>query len=128
MAASIFNLWFWKMLLFTMCASKLARLFKRQKRDVVPLRCCKWNLTLTCLFVSLFGIFRLTWNFSLILIRHNTSQPGKGCKFWPMLGMAIEQWGFFSVPHPLWHGASVYNGHLRGLVIPERFGSGAVTT
>ena len=27
---------------------------------------------------------------------------------------AIEQWGFFSVPHLLWHGASVYNGHLRG--------------
>ena len=27
--------------------------------------------------------------------------------------MAIERWGFFSVPHPLWHWASVYNGHLR---------------
>ena len=26
---------------------------------------------------------------------------------------AIEQWGFFSVPHLLWHGTSVYNGHLR---------------
>ena len=26
--------------------------------------------------------------------------------------MAIEQWGFFSMPHLLWHGASVYNGHL----------------
>ena len=30
--------------------------------------------------------------------------------------MAIEQWGFFSVPHLLWHGLSVYNGHLRGPV------------
>ena len=30
--------------------------------------------------------------------------------------MAIEQWGFFSVPFLLWHGASVYNGHLRGPV------------
>ena len=27
--------------------------------------------------------------------------------------MAILQWGFFSVPHLLWNGASVYNGHLR---------------
>ena len=27
--------------------------------------------------------------------------------------MAIDQWMFFSVPHLLWHGASVYNGHLR---------------
>ena len=30
--------------------------------------------------------------------------------------MAIEQWGFFSVPHWLWHRASVYNGHVRGPV------------
>ena len=28
--------------------------------------------------------------------------------------MAIEQWGFLSVPHLLWHRASVYNGHLGG--------------
>ena len=30
--------------------------------------------------------------------------------------IAIERWGFFSIPHLLWHGASVYNGHLRGPV------------
>ena len=30
--------------------------------------------------------------------------------------MTIEQWGFFSVPHLLWHGTSVCNGHLRGPV------------
>ena len=29
--------------------------------------------------------------------------------------IAIEQWKFFSVPHLLWHGSSVDNGHLRGL-------------
>ena len=34
--------------------------------------------------------------------------------------MAIEQWGFFSVPHLLWHGASVYNGLLRGPVTLTR--------
>ena len=28
--------------------------------------------------------------------------------------MAIEQWGFFRVSHLLWHGVSVYIGHLRG--------------
>ena len=27
--------------------------------------------------------------------------------------VAVEQWGFFSVPHILWHGASFYNGHLQ---------------
>ena len=31
--------------------------------------------------------------------------------------MVIEQWWFSSMSHLLWHGASVYNGHLRGLVI-----------
>ena len=30
--------------------------------------------------------------------------------------MTIEQWGFFSVPHLVWYGTSVYNGHLRGPV------------
>ena len=46
--------------------------------------------------------------------------------------MAIEQSGFFSVPHLLRQGSSVYNGNIRGSVtltlISERFGSGAVTT
>ena len=27
--------------------------------------------------------------------------------------VAIEHWGIFNVPHLLWHGASVYNDHLR---------------
>ena len=30
--------------------------------------------------------------------------------------MAIEQWGFFSVPHLLSHGVSIYNGNLKGPV------------
>ena len=35
--------------------------------------------------------------------------------------MATEQWGFFSMPHLLWHGASVYNGHLRGIMMLTPF-------
>ena len=30
--------------------------------------------------------------------------------------MSIEQWGFISVPHLLWHEASIYYGYLRGPV------------
>ena len=30
--------------------------------------------------------------------------------------MAIEQWGFFNMPHLLWHWPTLYNGHLRGPV------------
>ena len=34
-----------------------------------------------------------------------------------MLGThGLEHWGFFSVPHLLWHWSSVNNGHLRGPV------------
>ena len=43
----------------------------------------------------------------------------KGCKFYLCSAlMAIEQWGFFSVPYLLWYGASVYNGHPREPVTP----------
>ena len=31
--------------------------------------------------------------------------------------MAVVQWGSLGVPHLLWHGTFVYNGHLRGPVI-----------
>ena len=43
--------------------------------------------------------------------------------------MVIEQWGFFSVPHLLWHGTSIYmyNGHLRRPVTLN-FSTGAVMT
>ena len=49
--------------------------------------------------------------------------------------MSIQKWGFFSVPHLLWHRTSAYtcNGHLRGVrtrgthTICRAFGSAAVT-
>ena len=41
--------------------------------------------------------------------------PVINCKVWPMFG-AYGHWAvtFFSVPHLLWHGASLCNGHLWG--------------
>ena len=43
--------------------------------------------------------------------------------------MAFEQWGFFSVPHLLCHGATVYNGISEDPWHSHRaFGNGAVTT
>ena len=67
----------------------------------------KW---LNDLFVC-FGVYHPTQE---ILTHMETSPlPLKSCKFWPMLG-THGHWGFFSVPHLLWQGASVYNGHLRG--------------
>ena len=66
-----------------------------------------------CLFVCLYGVYRTTREFFTHM--GTSSLPVKGCKLIDLCSalMAIEQWGFFSVPHLLWHGASVYNGHLR---------------
>ena len=65
-------------------------------------------------FVCLWFIVPLE-NFSLIWRRHH--YRWRAANFDLCLAfMAVEQWGFFSVPHLLWHGASVYNGHLRGPV------------
>ena len=72
-------------------------------------------------------------NFSLIWRRHHCRWRAAIFYLYSAL-VAIEQRGFFSVPHPLWHGASVYNGHLRGPEDPwhshllRAFSSGAVTT
>ena len=71
-------------------------------------------------FACLFRVYRPTREFL-------THMPVKGCKCLPMLAlMAIEQWGFFNVPHPLRHGPTVI------MVISEDpwhlFGSGTVTS
>ena len=57
----------------------------------------------------------IDWGFASI--SRKLPLPAKGYKFWPLLELiAIEQWGFFNVPHLLWQGQTVYIGHLRGPV------------
>ena len=68
---------------------------------------------LFCLFVCLELIVPLE-NFSLIWRRHHYRRRAANFYLWSAI--AIEQWGFFSEPHLLWQGASVYNGHIRGPV------------
>ena len=67
-----------------------------------------------CMFVCL-EFFVLLENCSLIWRRHHYRWRAANFDLCSAL-MAVEQWGFFSVPHLLWHRASVYNGHLRGPV------------
>ena len=54
-----------------------------------------------------------------------------GCKFWTLFG-TNGQWGIFNLPHVLWHGASVTDGHLRGSVtltaVAKRLSRGTLTT
>ena len=52
-------------------------------------------------------------NFSLIWRHHHYRWSSAHVDQCSAL-MAIEQWGCVSVSHLLWHGTSVYNGHLRG--------------
>ena len=73
---------------------------------------CPWA---TAILFCLFGVYCPTWEFFTDM--ETSPLPVKCCKFWPMLGTHGQvQWGFFSVPHLMWHRASVYNGHLRGPV------------
>ena len=92
-------------------------------------------LCVVCFFVCLFvciGFFAPLENFSLICRRHHWRLRAANFDRYSAL-MAIEQWGFFSVPNLLWQGAYVYNGHLRGPVkltpmYCRAFSNGAVTT
>ena len=57
-----------------------------------------------CLFVYM-GFFLPLENFSLIWRRHHYRWRATNFELSSTL-MAIKQWGLFSVPHLLWHGAS----------------------
>ena len=63
----------------------------------------------------LIGIFLPLENFSRIWRRNPCRWRAANFDMCSAL-MAIEQWGFFSVPQLLWYGESVYSGHLRGPV------------
>ena len=52
-------------------------------------------------------------NFSLIWRRNQYRWRVASFDLWSAF-MAIEQWGFFTVPHLRWHRTSVYDNHLRG--------------
>ena len=54
-------------------------------------------------------------NFSLIWRHHHYQWRAANFDLCSAL-MAIEQWGFFNVPHLLRHGPTVYNGHPWGPV------------
>ena len=78
-----------------------------------------WRMSLLLLFVCLFGFIRPTWE----CFTHMEMSPlqVKAANFGLCSAvMTIEQWGLFIVPHLMWHGVSVYNGHLRRRVTLTR--------
>ena len=68
-------------------------------------------LSLFCLFV--WGLSSHLKKNSLIWRRHHYRWRATIFDLCSAL-MAFERWGFFSVQNLLWHGGSIYNGHLRG--------------
>ena len=74
----------------------------------VVLLSLKWSHV--CMFVYL-EFINPPKNFSLIWRRHRCRWRAANYDLCSAL-MAIEQWGFFNVPHPLRHRPTVYNGHL----------------
>ena len=65
---------------------------------------------IVCLLV---WVFRQTREFfSLILRRHHNWYRTAHFDLHSTL-MSTEQWGFFNVPHLLWNGPILYNGHFR---------------
>ena len=77
---------------------------------IIWLKYCRYVVkpyTIVCLFVWSFSSHSRI--FSLIWRRHHCRWRAANFDLCSAL-MAIEQWGFFSVPHLLWQGVSVYNG------------------
>ena len=71
--------------------------------------------TFVCFVWFFFGVYLSSREF----YTHMETSPllVKGCKIDLCSAlMAIEQWGFFNVPHPLRLWPTVYNGHLWGPV------------
>ena len=82
------------------------------------------------LFVCLWFYIQIE-NFSFISKSHHYWLRAENFDLCSAL-MTIEQWGFFSVPHILWHGASVYSDNFWGLydthICCQAFDSRTVTT
>ena len=58
------------------------------------------------------SFFCLTREFSLVWRRHHCRWRAADFVLCSALS-AIDQWGFFMLPHLLWHVTSVYDGHIR---------------
>ena len=89
--------------------SCLVTSFEKPGVEIYPqcllLKFMKLHVYFVCL-----GFFVPHENFSLIWRRHH--YRWRAANF-DLCSALAKQWGFFSVPQILWHGASVYNGHLQ---------------
>ena len=73
---------------------------------------------LKTMFICVFFVWVFHPTGELFTHTKMSSIPVKGCTFLSMISapLAIEQWGFFSAPHLLWHVTYVYKGYPWGPV------------
>ena len=91
-----------------------------------------YHINPVCSHVCLFGVLRSTQEFFTHIGTSLLSLKGFVIMTYTRHSWPLSSKGsLISVPHLLWHGASVDNGHLRGHVtltpVAERLYSGAVT-
>ena len=91
--------------------------FKNEIRYVLPLLYLLMlrNVHVTCALIVCLGFIVPLKNFFTHIGRHHYQLKAANFDLCSAL-MVIEQWGFFSVPQILWHGATLYESHLRGPV------------
>ena len=74
-----------------------------------------------CQFVCFFwNSFSSHWRIFSLIWKYNHCRWRTANFYLCSALMVIEHWGFFNVPHLLWHGASVYNGNLRPVTLKPR--------
>ena len=88
--------------IYDACTSLQANNIKTQQTKI--------NCWFVWSFSSHSGFFLLIWR------RQHCRWRAANFTLWSTI-MAIEEWGFLSVPQLLQHGTSVDNGHFRGTVI-----------
>ena len=71
-----------------------------------------WHWVKVIVF-GLFGVFSPTRQFSLIWRCRHFRWRATNFDLYSAL-KASEMWGFFNVPHLLWPGPTLCNGHIRG--------------
>ena len=76
-------------------------------------QCCEATGKIWVFLFIYLGFFVPVENFSLIWRRHHYRWRAANVDVYSVF-MAIEQWGFFSMPHLMWHGPTLYSCHLRG--------------
>ena len=83
--------------------------------DIIIIHFRWWTYNKSVFVLLSVWVDRPTRDCSLIWRNHNCRSRAVNFDLCSAF-MVIEQWGFSNAPHPLWHGSTLYNCQLCGLV------------